>query len=74
MYQHHHSARQQHGFYVIDVTSGSIVQYQSQPLVESTLGLDNLASGREARPDASAQAGMSDAALRYPIELVHSGR
>jgi len=74
MAQPHHSARQQHGFYVIDVTTGSIVRYRSQPLVESTLGLDNLAGGPSAGPDTSAQTGLPDVALRDPIGHVHSGR
>jgi len=70
MYQYYHSVRQQHGFYVIDVTTGSVVQYQSRPVVESTLGLDDLPTG----PGSLIKTDTPDPALSYPTERVQSGR
>ena len=69
MYQYFHSVRQQHGFYVIDVITGSVVQYQSRPVVESTLGLDDLSTG----PESLMKTDTPDPALSYPAEHIQSG-
>jgi len=73
MHPLHHSARQQHGFYVINVTTGTIVQYKSQPVIESSLGLDELATRSDSEPGTAISVGASDSHLR-PIDYTHSRR
>ena len=72
MYQAHHSANHPHGFYVIDITTGDIVQYRLQSAIESTLGLDDLAVKSESRLDDSFQTGVLDASFQPTIHS-HSG-
>lgn len=73
MDQPQHSATQSHGFYVIEVSTGSVVQYRTLPLIESTLGLDRLSP----RPDGDSAvltgAGASAAGL-HPAKHPHFGR
>ena len=73
MHPLHHSARQQHGFYVINVTTGTIVQYKSQPVIESSLGLDELATRSDSERGTAISVGVSDSHLR-PIDYTHSRR
>ena len=73
MHPLHHSARQQHGFYVINVTTGTIVQYKSQPVIESSLGLDELATRSDGGPVTVIPVGASETLLR-PIDYTHSRR